>query len=405
MSLVSRSTAGPSRRAMVTRLAAVCFAVSFLAIVACDDSRQEIVSSPTNAPQFTPTPTPDPTSPPPPTPRANLEERLDECAAALPDGADPTGVFNDCLTKVPDLVPAHTTTIPWSVTSSDGPIPLVAIDVPYGICQSQTFIAWREGTEGWQVQSTDEVLRESGVTSWPNQTTGSGTAARVPPRVISEDGRLYLGVIIGRAGCGSGPHNSYVLLSFGGREWRLSWSGPSAFAGLIGQTSVEFIGEGLETIHVSGTSLGRSDDKSGILSEHKLAPVRTFDQVWVRQGEEYALAEETVRASGSNTLLEFLYSLTAGDAAAASGLVTDPSIVATAQSLGLVRHPGETAWSWFCTDSEGRAFGPFVGWPCVVQSTQDSGFRFSFVETEADWLISAIQPCTYTYGAGGGRCD
>jgi hypothetical protein len=226
------------------------------------------------------------------------------------------------------------------------------------------------------------------------------------PRLVNEAGQLYVGVITGRADCGSGPHQGYVLLSHEEGEWIVTWNATEAFAGLIGQTGVEFLDEGLNTIQVHGTSYGRSDAKSSILSEHKLAPVRSFDQVWVRQGEAYVLTEESVGASGSNTLLEFIYRLSSEDQAAASALVTDASIVITAQSLGLVRGPEDpTTWYWFCTDKEGRSFGPFIGWPCVLQRPDGSSLRFTFVQSSDDWLISAIEPCTYTYGGGGGRCD
>jgi len=224
--------------------------------------------------------------------------------------------------------------------------------------------------------------------------------------LINEAGQLYLGVVTGHADCGSGPYQGYVLLGLKEEEWTVTWNANAAFAGLIGQTSVEFPGESLNTIHVAGTSFGRRDAKSRILSEHKLAPVRSFDEVWVRQGEAYVLAEESERPSGSNTLLEFLYRLSSGDQVAASSLVTDPSLLFTAQSLGLVRAADDaTTWYWFCTNKDGLAFGPFMGWPCVLQKPDGSNFRFTFVESSDDWLISAIEPCTYTYGSGGGRCD
>jgi hypothetical protein len=270
--------------------------------------------------------------------------------------------------------------------------------MPYGICQSQTLIAWQEG-DAWQVQSTDEALRESWVTSWPGQRFDSGTWIGVHPRLVNDAGHLYLGVITGHADCGSGPHQGYLLLTLEEGRWTVAWNAKAAFAGLIGQTSVEFSGEALDTIAVRGTSYGRSDAKSGILAEHKLAPVRYFDQIWARQGEVYILAEERVRASGSNTLVEFIYRLSSGDDAGALALVTNASLVTTAQSLGLVRDPADPAWYWFCTDGEGRIGTTFTKGPCIVSKLDGSAFIFTLVESAGDRLISRVEPCTLLYAA------
>lgn len=386
---------------MIARLALVVLAVSLLAFVACEDSPQEITFSPTEVPP--PTDTPQPTYPPPPTPRADLESRLEECAGVMEDGADPAGTFRQCIEDLPYQLPSYVKSVSGRVTRADGTVPLVLIDMPWGICQSQTFVAWQQG-DAWQVQSTDTTLRDLLVTSWPGQSFDSGTWTSLPPRLIDDAGQLYLGVIIGHADCGSGPHQGYVLLSLREGSWTVAWNAKAAFAGLIGQTGVAFSGEGLDTIAVRGTSYGRSDAKSSILTEHKLAPVRSFDQSWVRQGDAYVLARERIRASGSNTLLEFIYRLGLGDDAGVLALVTDPPLVATARTLGLLRDPEDVAWAWYCTDEEGRALGPFVGWPCILQRPDGSAFRFTFVESGANWLIAAIDSCTPANDGLGARC-
>jgi hypothetical protein len=104
--------------------------------------------------------------------------------------------------------------------------------------------------------------------------------------------------------------------------------------------------------------------------------------------------------------VEFLYRLGSGDDSAALPLVTDISLIAKARDFGLVHNPGDSEWYWYCTDSKGRPVGPFVGFPCILQPSDGSGYRFTFVESSGDWLISAIDACMPSYDpATGAHCD
>src|SRR6266540_3581245 len=177
MSRLSSLRAMRSMRAMFAQLITIALAFSLVAVMACEDSGEEVAPSPTSSPPSTDPPQPDPTSPPPPIPRPDLEERLDECAAEMADGDDPAETFSKCLKNLPYTLPPHVREVPGLVTSADGPMPLVLIDVPYGICQSQKFIAWQQAG-GWSIQSTDTVLQElerAMVTSWPARAFESGT--------------------------------------------------------------------------------------------------------------------------------------------------------------------------------------------------------------------------------------
>jgi hypothetical protein len=97
-----------------------------------------------------------------------------------------------------------------------------------------------------------------------------------------------------------------------------------------------------------------------------------------------------------------------GDRAGSELRVTDPSLVDTAISLGLDQNTGSQQWLGYCGEigSDGS--------PCVIQVTKaneqnmvttEHSVRVTMNGNGEDWLISAVEPCTYWYDNTGGHCD
>jgi len=377
---------------MIARLALVLLALGLLMAIACDDSQQEVAPSPTDSPP--PTASPEPTSPPLPTPPPDLDQRIDDCIKG-DDAQEVASFLETCLSD------RGIETV--SATNAEGEIPAILLDAGSACAYIESYVLWNNGS-GWQVQSLEPLLNDGGYAGttvgwgWPYRPDGLMTEGPTA-RVVADGATLKLGAVIGQSGCGSGPHASYVLFSLVEGEWTLSWDGRTAFAGLIGQTSVEFPGVGLDRLDVRGTSFGRNDAMSGIFADHKLAPVRHFEQVWTRQSDGYALSQERVVPSAVSTLLEFVYRLSSGDDPAAATLVGDVSLVATAKGLGIIKDSSEPAWWVTCTGGAGS----FATGPCVIETPDGRGFRFAMLENAGNWLISAIDPCTPAYS--GGPCN
>lgn len=298
---------------------------------------------------------------------------------------------------------------------AEGDIPVVLLDVGGGcVHYVESFVLWSDGSD-WHLQSLEALLpnaRDHGTTltgTWP-YTPERSLASGPTARAILDGGVVRLGVIVGQAGCGSGPHETYALVSLVDGDWNLSWDGAAAFAGQIGQTAVEFSGEGMDTIAVKGTSFRRSDLKSQIFFEGKIGPHRYFDQIWQRQGGEYELAGETVRPWSYNTLVEFVYRLSTGDYVGAETLTSDPALLDSAEALGLAQSALYPLWAAYCREAGGSS-----GSPCIIEMRErdgqgvlipQHGVRVTMSQEGTDWLISAIEPCTPSYdGATGGRCD
>jgi len=353
----------------------------------------------TPTPYVAPPPTmaPAPTPAPVPTPPPDLEQRVAGCFEPNATAHQVESALETC--------PALKELGPRAIIA-EGNERVLLLDVGRG-CEAyiESFVVWGEG-EAWRVQSLEPLLPHAydpgtSIVSLSPYPPPNGTLVRGPSaRAVSDGGPTRLGLIIGQAGCGSGPFGGYVLLSLVEQQWILSWDGVQAFQGLIGQTAIEYSGVGLDAIVVNGTSYTRRDEKTGILAEHKLAPIRSIDQTWVRQGDAYILTKEVVAPSPSNTMLEFLYRLALGDEAGASELATEPSLLTTAREAGLVRDPNEIEWLLNCTGGW-RAEGPVVLGPCVLHKPDGTGVTIEFVQNTDNWLISAIEPCTYWYDERG----
>ena len=123
------------------------------------------------------------------------------------------------------------------------------------------------------------------------------------------------------------------------------WDAQNSEIAELAHTEVEFLGEGIESIAVTGSSWHRTNPAEWHLPrvERRTAPLFRRDlESWT--GTSIVLAEKRVQPSVYNTLVEFIYRLSAGDETGAAALLTDSTLLETAQTLGLVQEPLGQEW-------------------------------------------------------------
>lgn len=326
-------------------------------------------------------------------PPVDLEERISGCVDASATAKQAETSLKGC----PFLQELGSRAI-----VAEGAVPVVLLDVGGG-CESyiESFVLWR-GDDAYRIQSLESILpnaRDHGTTvagAWPYAADGN-TASGGTARAESDGAVVRLGLIIGQAGCGSGPFATYALLTLQQETWALKWSLPASVVGF--QTSIRFFEEGINQIKVMGTSYGLMDAKSRIFNEHKLGPHRYVEWVWRREGDGYLLETERVTPSAYNTLVEFIYALRTGDSLGVSQLVTDAALVETAVAFGLAQDDGV---GLFISTDRGTGIPP---WFVTSEADSQQAIRIQMIESDGHWLISAIDSCTPSYDGTGGHCN
>ena len=366
---------------LVTAVAVAVFAL------ACGEEEEPSPSGPPMSATATATEPPTmsaSTAPIPVTPPADLLDRIRACVAGMQSASDAAAALNSCLT---------TDTVQANAATADGSTELVLLDIlsKPRCFFTESFVLSKEGAD-WNTQSLEPVISSpdqgtafaSGSLSWPP--SERGVRARV---VAGAEQSLDLGIIFGEAGCGSGPHDAFALLSFTGGEWRLRWDSRDSDMATLAHTEIVFRGEGLEGLDVSGDSWTQGDTKGRIFHESNPGPHRYFEQTWVRQGYEFVLLEESVVPSAYNTLVEFIYRLSTGDQQGAGQLAADASLVERARQLGLVQEPPGRQWLTNL-DNDTVCCGPIFILEGPPQETQ-----VTFTDASGEWLISGIQATDY----------
>ena len=264
----------------------------------------------------------------------------------------------------------------------EGVLPVLLMDLATPWCSFDEFIAWQSGGE-WQLQYMNPLFRAGSdyrIGAW--MPSGVQTPARQVP---APDG-VRLGIITTAASCGSAPQASFLLLALDGDSWRILWDAQDSQIAELAHTEVKFLGERIESIAVRGSSWHLQDPQRRIFLEANPGPHRYFDETWTLKGDEYVLAEKRVQPSVYNTLVEFIYRLSAGDETGAASLLTDPTLLEKAKTLGLVQKPLGQEWS-ISLDRDTECCGPIRILEGLPQRV-----AVWFVQQGEDWLISDIRP-------------
>jgi hypothetical protein len=267
-----------------------------------------------------------------------------------------------------------------------GALPVLWIDVANPQCMFDEFIAWR--SEGqWRLQYLNRLFPQGGA-GYNDYRIAPLTlrGEQTPPRQVAKPQGIRLGVITRVANCGDAPHASLLLLGLDGDSWRIVWDARHSEIAELAHTQVQFVGEGIDNIHVTGTSWFLHDPQRNIFLESNPGPHRYFEEAWTLDGDKYVLAEKHVRPSVYNTLVQFVYRLSTGDEAGAATLVADEALVETARSLGLVQDPLGQEWL-ISLERNTECCGPIR----ILQGSA-AGVTVWFVQQGENWLISDIQP-------------
>jgi hypothetical protein len=195
--------------------------------------------------------------------------------------------------------------------------------------------------------------------------------------------------------CGSGAKQAFLLLELRDTGWKLTWDSSNSKAGKLSHTKFKFVGEGLDTLEVTGSSWFLDDPKSMTFHESNAGPHRWFVQTWTRHGSAYSLESETLVPSAYNTLVDFVYALRSQDFAAADNLVTNSNLISTARDLGLAdpfSADNSKRWSGWCDDRFTYAVPAPLLPPCHVEPAQGTKFLIDMVQVGEGWLITDIHP-------------
>jgi len=408
MSRVSLSLA-TRMRAMPARLVVALLAFLLLGGAACKDADDETrTDSPSQSAASTPATssaaeTVNYIAPTPPA-SAALEQFIIECLRGVDVATAAAQAIANCPAPYPTKVQAE---------AAEGPLQLLLVDFvssPERCAFTVSYLVWPDGA-GWHARSMGQLLGgDMGtrlVRTLPLRS--EDLAADGARSVVLPDGSLRLGVIHSGGECGSGaPQDGFILLGLDGDQWNKYWDSSGDERTRFGHTRMQFAGDGIDSLQLTGDSWFRPDPRRKVFHESNSGPHRYFEQTWVRSGDSYKLAAETANPTSYNTLVEFVYSLTIGDRIAAERWVVDSDLVNTAISLGLNQDPLDERWSGYC----GNRYSD--GSPCTVLINElgennvivtDRGVRLTMTQTGTDSLISAIEPCTYWYDDMGGHCD
>lgn len=350
----------------------------------------------TSLPGSTATPTPEPLTPlPSPTPilPAVLERAIGVCLdpESSSDIDAAAGRARDCLSKQG---------LAFQTAGVAGALPVVLLQMGNPmLCRYDNFLAW-SNAGGWRVQYIrvefdisaafgDRIIPER--YSDAGHTPGNSDLARV----VTDRGGTWLAIMLDR-GCGSGHWRAPLLFVLESRAWRLAWNPHDSEIFALTDTDAHFEGDGIDAITLNGWAWGVPDDpRARIFSESHPGPHRVVEETWTRQVEGYVLASQHVLPSAYNTLVNFVYALSAGDDAAARARLADSVLLAAAKDLGLVQDPVGQRWQTNL-DQTTVCCGPIH-----ITSAANSTFSekkagppgnvvITFAERDGDWLISGI---------------
>lgn len=234
---------------------------------------------------------------------------------------------------------------------------------------------WDRGTLKNQLVFSNEFPVEAAFTSAVND-------CRI---VLGIDNSVEAGLIIETAYLGSSaPRPYYMLIRLTDDRWRLVWR-PPVYRWRNSHGTLIFNGPGLDSITLQGDSGRTNDGKNWIFSERADGPHRHFTDTWQRNGDSYEPVESKTIPSAYNTLVEFIYSLSAGNDGAAKNLVTDPALIDKAEELGLIQPGLRGRWLLKMDGKDAETKGPLK-----IMSGPAKGVTFIFEQKGQNWLIKDI---------------
>jgi hypothetical protein len=150
------------------------------------------------------TPTPSP---------GELGDYVSRCLIAGPDAPAEAAI------QLPNCMASGSYTVTAEAVA--GKPTTVLVDVTDRCFWTISFIAWDDS--GWHVQSVEPFLNEdrgSYINAYEREL--APTNPLPDARLIEDGGATYLGAIHLDSGCGSGPHDGYLLLRLDGATWHLA---------------------------------------------------------------------------------------------------------------------------------------------------------------------------------------
>jgi hypothetical protein len=320
-------------------------------------------------------------SPEMPVPQQELERAIRGCLGVSRTYPGDRSGIEDCLLDRPRKPLGFAA----QVFGVEGLVPVLLIDLANPHCSFDEFVAWWSGDQ-WQLQYMNPLFRAD-----ISYRIGPWLPAKLEMPVGREAAApegARLGIVTSAANCGSAPHASFLLLTLDGDSWRILWDAQDSQMAELAHTKVQFVGEGIDSIAVRGSSWHLRDPQRGIFHESNAGPHRYFNETWILKGEEYVLAEKRVQPSVYNTLVEFIYRLSTGDETGAATLLTDPTLLEKAKTLGLVQNPLGQEWS-ISLDRNAECCGPVR---ILKGLSQRVAAAVWFSHQGEDWLISDIKP-------------
>ncbi len=179
----------------------------------------------------------------------------------------------------------------------------------------------------------------------------------------------------------------FDLWRWDGATWQRVWQSPTLNRRKVDAT-VELDDPALNTIHLKYDSWLLGEEKSQLFGESHAEPHRYFDEMWVRAGEGYRLAETRVQPSAYNTLVEFEYALQHQQFTTARQWATEAGLVERARQLQLEQLPIKrevTIGPATSTVADWTQTGP------IVLEWQNRLITFSFTQQGEQWLLSTIE--------------
>ena len=267
------------------------------------------------------------------------------------------------------------------VAEGVGPIVVAALG-------ERIYVFWPEDGELWQ--------------QWWAKGSEMWTALRSPPHAVRAV-RGEKGLELGIAGdqLEDRPWAHYRLLRLCAAEgsgtatlaghWEPVWSWRDAPSGSWGGLDghVQFAGEGLERLQLTGALPDDFEAAPRVFGEFGVYSKQRVGSIWERQGDTYVRVTAQLQPTPMTTLSQFIAALREGDLDAAAKWVTDQALVE--QALG---------YGWSLPRPQGEhllAKGGYLeteGEPIEFFASRDRTFHFRvhFERDAAGWRISGIEP-------------
>ncbi len=203
--------------------------------------------------------------------------------------------------------------------------------------------------------------------------------------VRGSDNSTEAGVVVETSYLGkTAPSPYYGLLRLTDDHWKLVWR-PPVYKWRNSHATVKISGSGLKELILKGDSARTNDGKNRIFNEKGGAPRRHFEDIWQRDGDSYKLTDYESIPSAYNTLVEFIYSLSTDDEAAAKDLVADTALIEKAKQLKLIQPDLSGRWMLKTADADAETEGPFT-----ITGGPADGITFTFEQQGQKWLIKDI---------------